>query len=49
MKDVQTDNKFTEWDEFIEYDWNKIYDKVIQASKIIDGRNILNSKKIEKK
>ena len=32
----------TEWDEFKEYDWNKIYQKQKKPSHIFDGRNILN-------
>ncbi len=32
----------TEWDEFISYDWRKIYDKMQKPAFVFDGRNILN-------
>ena len=32
----------TEWDEFKEYDWKKIYSTLIKPAKIFDGRNILD-------
>ena len=31
----------TEWDEFVEYDWQKIYDGMQKPAFIFDGRNIL--------
>ena len=31
----------TEWDEFIDYDWKKIYKKIKKPAYIFDGRNIL--------
>lgn len=37
----------TEWDEFKEYDWEKIYKKMNKPAFIFDGRNILDKKKIE--
>ncbi len=37
----------TEWDEFIEYDWKKIYFNLIKPAKVFDGRNILNRKALE--
>ena len=37
----------TEWDEFKDYDWKKIYNKMIKPAYIYDGRNILDKKKIE--
>lgn len=36
----------TEWDEFKEYDWQKIYDNMLKPAFIFDGRNILNGKKL---
>ena len=33
----------TEWDEFKEYDWQKIYDRMQKPAFIFDGRNILNA------
>jgi UDPglucose 6-dehydrogenase len=37
----------TEWDEFKDYDWEKIYDKMEKPAYIYDGRNILEKDKIE--
>jgi UDPglucose 6-dehydrogenase len=33
----------TEWDEFINYDWQKIYDSMQKPAFVFDGRNILNA------
>ena len=38
----------TEWDEFREYDWQKIYDSMLKPAFVFDGRNILDSKELEK-
>ena len=38
----------TEWDEFIDYDWKKIYKKIKKPAYIFDGRNILGIEKIKK-
>ena len=37
----------TEWDEFKNYDWNKIYSLIKKPAFIFDGRNILDFKKIK--
>lgn len=37
----------TEWDEFITYDWQKIYDAMQKPAFIFDGRNILNKSELE--
>ena len=37
----------TEWDEFIDYDWNKIFEKMNKPAYIYDGRNILEKEKLE--
>ena len=37
----------TEWDEFKEYDWQKIYDRMQKPAFIFDGRNILNAAEIK--
>ncbi len=37
----------TEWDEFIGYDWQKIYDSMQKPAFIFDGRNILNGADLE--
>ncbi|PKB17418.1 UDP-glucose 6-dehydrogenase [Flavobacterium sp. 5] len=38
----------TEWDEFVEYDWQRIYDSMQKPAFIFDGRNILDKFKLEK-
>lgn len=38
----------TEWDEFIEYDWKKIYDNMKKPAFVFDGRNILDRSEMEK-
>ncbi len=38
----------TEWDEFIQYDWQKIYDGMEKPAFVFDGRNILNAIELEK-
>ncbi|WP_035650419.1 UDP-glucose 6-dehydrogenase [Flavobacterium sp. ASV13] len=37
----------TEWDEFVSYDWQKIYDAMHKPAFIFDGRNVLNAKELE--
>lgn len=37
----------TEWDEFKEYDWQKIYDNMQKPAFIFDGRNLLDGKKLK--
>lgn len=36
----------TEWDEFVKYDWQKIYDSMHKPAFVFDGRNILNAKEL---
>jgi UDPglucose 6-dehydrogenase len=36
----------TEWDEFKEYDWQKIYDSMLKPAFVFDGRNLLDSAKL---
>ena len=38
----------TEWDEFKDYEWEKIYQKTKKPAYIFDGRNILDIEKIKK-
>jgi len=33
----------TEWDEFRNYDWQRIYDSMLKPAKVFDGRNLLNA------
>ncbi len=37
----------TEWDEFVEYDWKGIYEKMYKPAFVFDGRNILDSIKMK--
>ena len=37
----------TEWDEFKDYDWEKIYDKMSKPAYVFDGRNILEKEELE--
>lgn len=37
----------TEWDEFRDYDWNRIYSKMKKPAFVFDGRNILDKKMLE--
>lgn len=36
----------TEWDEFKEYDWQRIYDTMLKPAFVFDGRNLLDAKKM---
>ncbi|TRX15965.1 nucleotide sugar dehydrogenase [Flavobacterium franklandianum] len=38
----------TEWDEFVTYDWARIYDSMQKPAFIFDGRNLLNKSELEK-
>ncbi|SDW74622.1 UDP-glucose 6-dehydrogenase [Aequorivita viscosa] len=38
----------TEWDEFKEYDWKRIFDSVIKPAFVFDGRKILNKTTLNK-
>lgn len=38
----------TEWDEFKDYDWQRIYDSMLKPAKIFDGRNLLDADKLRK-
>lgn len=38
----------TEWDEFKDYDWQKIYNNMMKPAFIFDGRNVLDREKLEK-
>ncbi len=46
-KDAHAIAILTEWDEFKELDWKKIYNKMKRPAFIFDGRNILDRKIIE--
>ena len=38
----------TEWDEFTQYDWQKIYDSMQKPAFVFDGRNVLNASELKK-
>jgi UDPglucose 6-dehydrogenase len=38
----------TEWDEFKELDWQKIYDSMLKPAFVFDGRNVLDENKLNK-
>ncbi|MFV8270511.1 UDP-glucose 6-dehydrogenase [Flavobacterium sp. GT2N3] len=37
----------TEWDEFVTYDWQRIYDSMQKPAFVFDGRNVLNKAELE--
>ena len=37
----------TEWDEFRDYDWQKIYDDMLKPAFVFDGRNLLDAEKLK--
>jgi len=37
----------TEWDEFLEYNWEKIFDSMKKGPWVFDGRNIINTDKLK--
>lgn len=36
----------TEWDEFKDYDWQKIFDSMLKPAFVFDGRNLLDAQKM---
>ena len=36
----------TEWDEYKNYDWQKIYDSMLKPAFVFDGRNLLDAHKM---
>lgn len=47
-KDAHAIAVLTEWDEFKNYDWQRIYDNMLKPAFLFDGRRILDKKKLEK-
>lgn len=45
-KDAHAIAILTEWDEFKEYDWKKIYDSMLKPAFVFDGRNLLDKQKM---
>ncbi|MFZ1290656.1 MAG: UDP binding domain-containing protein, partial [Melioribacteraceae bacterium] len=48
MKDSFAIAVITEWDEFVTYDWNKVFSHMLKPAYIFDGRNILDHDKLRK-
>jgi UDPglucose 6-dehydrogenase len=46
-KDAHAVAILTEWDEFKEYDWKKIYNSMMKPAFVFDGRNILDRAELE--
>ncbi|MBG6236577.1 UDPglucose 6-dehydrogenase [Pedobacter sp. CAN_A7] len=46
-KDAHAIAILTEWDEFKNYDWQRIYDNMLKPAKIFDGRNVLDVEKLK--
>jgi UDPglucose 6-dehydrogenase len=47
-KDAHAIAIVTEWDEFKDYDWQKIYNNMMKPAFVFDGRNILYGQNLEK-
>ena len=47
MKDAHAIAIITEWDEFLTYNWQKVYNNMLKPAFIFDGRNILDTAKLE--
>lgn len=45
-KDAHAICVMTEWDEFKNYDYQKVYDAMVKPAFIFDGRNILDHAKL---
>jgi UDPglucose 6-dehydrogenase len=45
-KDAHAIAILTEWDEFKEYDWQRIYDNMKKPAFVFDGRNILDGERL---
>lgn len=46
-KDAHAIAILTEWDEFKEYDWQRVYDGMMKPAFVFDGRSILDKEKLE--
>ena len=47
-KDAHAIAVLTEWDEFVDYDWQRIYDNMMKPAFVFDGRGILDVKALSK-
>jgi len=48
LKDAHAVMVITEWDEFREYDWERIHKEMLKPAFLFDGRNILDAKALKK-
>lgn len=46
-KDAHAIAILTEWDEFKDYDWKRIYEEMMKPAFVFDGRKLLNEKKLK--
>ncbi len=46
LKDAHAALVMTEWDEFKEYDWQRIHDHMLKPAFLFDGRNILDGENL---
>lgn len=46
-KDAHAIAVLTEWDEFLTYDWQRIYDQMLKPAFVFDGRNLLDMIKLK--
>ncbi len=46
-KDAHAIAILTEWDEFVDYDWQRIYDNMLKPAFVFDGRAILDIPKLK--
>lgn len=46
-KDAHAIAVLTEWDEFKDYDWQRIYDSMLKPAFVFDGRNLLDGNKLK--
>ena len=47
LKDAHAIAVLTEWEEFRDYDWQKIYNNMLKPAFVFDGRNLLDHEKLE--
>lgn len=48
VKEAHAIAVLTDWDEFVTYDWQRIYNNMLKPAFIFDGRKILDKEKFEK-
>ncbi|PRY88405.1 UDP-glucose 6-dehydrogenase [Mongoliibacter ruber] len=48
VKDSHAVAILTEWDEFVGYDWQKVYHSMLKPAQVFDGRNILHHEELKR-